>query len=79
MDRSVKIPGTTPCGAIALAAIAAEARALKAKDHDATWSHLIRVIFKIDTPEGKVAFVASWVALTAWFLPHILKGKTVHE
>jgi hypothetical protein len=33
-----------------------------------------RPAFHLDTRVGKVAAVASWSALTAWFLPHYING-----
>lgn len=49
-----------------------EAAALRSRKHDQTLSHATRAFFHTTTPSGQVAFVAGWVALTAWFLPHIL-------
>lgn len=36
-------------------------------------SECVRVFFRPETRLGKFAFVASWAALSGWFLPHILK------
>ena len=56
---------------IALGA-AVEAVALKGSKREHTLSHATRLFFRTTTPAGRVAFVAGWISLTAWFLPHIL-------
>lgn len=65
---------TGPATWAALVALGAalEAAALKRRKHDATLSHATRAFFRTATPAGQVSFVAGWIALTAWFLPHIL-------
>lgn len=45
--------------------------------HDgSTLSEVTRTIYRVDRPAGRCAFVASWAALTGWFVPHILFPKT---
>lgn len=39
-----------------------------------TLSEVTRSIFAVHTPAGRVVFVGSWLTLTAWVLPHILKA-----
>jgi hypothetical protein len=70
----VKRYRTGPATWAALIALGAtlEAAALKARKHDATLSHATRSFFHTSSPAGRVSFVAGWVSLTAWFLPHIL-------
>ena len=36
-------------------------------------SECVRAGLHTETPAGKVAFVAGWTALSAWFIPHILR------
>jgi hypothetical protein len=44
------------------------------KRHDgSTLSEATRYIYRIETPLGRFAFVASWLALTGWLVPHICK------
>jgi hypothetical protein len=31
------------------------------------------LIYRTDTPLGRCAFVASWLALSTWLVPHICK------
>lgn len=57
-----------------IGAVYAEWRALNKGRQEATLSAATRAVFRTDTALGRVAFVASWAALTAWFLPHITKG-----
>ena len=43
--------------------------------HDgSTLSEATRWAFCTQHPLGRVAFVAAWAALTAWFVPHILRN-----
>ena len=45
--------------------------------HDgSTLSEVARHVYRTDTPAGRVAFVASWCALSAWLIPHICRHKT---
>lgn len=39
--------------------------------HGGTLSETGRWLFRTDTKPGKVVWVASWAALSAWLLPHI--------
>jgi hypothetical protein len=39
----------------------------------ATLSECTRLIYRTDTPLGRCAFVASWLALSTWLVPHICK------
>ena len=40
---------------------------------NSTLSECTRLAYRTDTQVGRVAFVASWLALSGWLLPHILK------
>lgn len=47
------------------------------KRHDgSTLSEATRYIYRVETPLGRCAFVASWIALSSWLVPHILKRST---
>lgn len=35
-------------------------------------SEVIRDVYRVQTPEGKVAFLSSWALLSVWFVPHIV-------
>lgn len=37
-------------------------------------SECVRLIYRPETALGRCAFIGSWLALTAWFLPHIING-----
>lgn len=65
---------TGPATWAALIALGAglEAAALKGRKHDYTLSHATRLFFRTTTPAGQVSFVAGWIALSAWFVTHIL-------
>lgn len=42
--------------------------------HDgSTLSECTRLVYRTDTPLGRCAFVASWLALSGWVVPHICK------
>ena len=43
-------------------------------DHS-TASCAVRHTFRTDTPAGRVLLFAGWSALTAWFLPHLLRHE----
>jgi hypothetical protein len=47
---------------------------LDTKHNGSTLSEVGRHLFRTDTRAGRIAFVASWLALSAWLLPHILRG-----
>lgn len=47
--------------------------ALDKRQDGSTLSEATRYVYRTNTPLGRWAFVASWVALSAWFVPHILK------
>lgn len=49
---------------------------LDRRDTDSTLSAATRYIYRTETPLGRCAFVASWLGLSAWFVPHILKRGT---
>lgn len=50
--------------------------ALLDRRHDgSTLSECTRYLYRTHTPLGRCAFVASWLALSAWFVPHILKAE----
>jgi hypothetical protein len=55
-------------------ALAWELRTVFNKKLGDTLSERLRVWFRTNTTGGKVVFVASWLALTAWFVPHIIFG-----
>lgn len=45
-------------------------------DHDDdSLSEVIRSAFRTDTPAGRFALVGVWSGLTAWLLPHLLRGS----
>lgn len=48
--------------------------ALDRRHDGSTLSEVTRMVYRTDTRFGRCAFVASWVGLSAWFLPHILKA-----
>lgn len=62
----------TWAGLVAVGAVV-EAIALRNQRMDSTLSHATRSLFATHTPAGKVAFVAGWAALSAWFVPHIVR------
>jgi hypothetical protein len=68
--RPVQGPATW-AALIALGA-ALEAAALRGKKQEHTLSHATRLFFRTTTPAGRVSFVSAWVALSAWFVSHIL-------
>jgi hypothetical protein len=44
------------------------------KRHDgSTLSEATRYIYRTETRFGRCAFVASWLGLSAWLVPHIIK------
>jgi hypothetical protein len=47
--------------------------ALDRRHDGSTLSECTRLIYRTDTPLGRCAFVASWLALSGWLLPHICK------
>jgi hypothetical protein len=51
--------------------VVADVRAAQRRD-DSTLSCVTRQTFKVHTPTGRLLFVGGWIALSAWFLPHIL-------
>lgn len=61
-------------GTILGGALAWELRTVFNKELGDTLSERLRVWFRTNTTGGKVVFVVSWLALTAWFVPHILNG-----
>lgn len=36
-------------------------------------SECIRTTLRTDTPQGQALFVLGWSALSAWFIPHIIR------
>lgn len=38
-----------------------------------TLSQTTRDLYRVQTPVGKVALIASWSGLTVWLIPHLLK------
>lgn len=73
LQRRIAHGPATWAALISLGAVL-EAVALKGRRHEHTLSHATRAFFHTTTPAGKVSFVAGWIALTAWFLPHIING-----
>lgn len=51
-----------------------EAYGVYKADTGLTLSERIRAWFRVSTTTGKAVFVVAWLALTAWFIPHILLG-----
>lgn len=47
--------------------------ALDRRHDGSTLSECTRLIYRTHTPLGRCAFVASWLALSGWLVPHILK------
>jgi hypothetical protein len=41
--------------------------------NDSTLSCQVRRVFRTDHRTGRLAFIASWAALTAWLVPHICR------
>lgn len=39
-----------------------------------TLSERLRAWLRTNTKPGKAIFVIAWLALTAWFIPHIING-----
>lgn len=74
-----EMPGPARWVAVVALAAVIEAVALRNQDKDATLSHFARVVFKTDTPTGKIALVAAWAALTVWLIPHLITGQLVEE
>jgi hypothetical protein len=58
---------------IAIVGIALEAESLQRHD-GATLSETLRAVYHTSTPTGRALFVASWAALTIWFVPHICRA-----
>lgn len=54
---------------------AIEVWALRNSRREATLSYATRQAFRTHTKLGRLAFAACWVALTAWFLPHVVDPK----
>jgi len=46
------------------------------KHNGSTLSEVTRALYHTEHPLGRAAFVASWVGLTVWFVPHICKTVT---
>lgn len=47
---------------------------LNRRQDGSTLSEATRYIYRTETSAlGRCAFVASWAALTTWFVPHVLK------
>lgn len=47
---------------------------LDRRHDDSTLSGVTRSLYRTHTPLGRAAFVASWSAPSAWFVPHICKA-----
>lgn len=73
LQRRIAHGPATWAALISLGAVL-EAVALKGAKREHTLSHATRVFFRTTSPSGRVAFVAGWIALTAYFVPHILNG-----
>lgn len=64
-----------PWAAFVLLGAYLERRALRTRE--AAWyslSAVLRLIFRTDTRPGRALVLLGWAALTAWFLPHIVRG-----
>lgn len=53
--------------------------ALDRRHDGSTLSEVTRLVYRTETPLGRCAFVASWVGLSAWFVPHILRRGAHRE
>lgn len=60
-------------GSLIVVGAVLERRALKIEDSNSTFSEVTRWAFRTHTTEGRVAFLLGWGALTAWYVPHILR------
>lgn len=47
--------------------------ALDRRHDGSTLSEVTRLVYRTDTRPGRCAFIGSWLALSGWFVPHILK------
>jgi hypothetical protein len=43
---------------------------------DSTLSCQVRRLFRTDHKTGRLAFIAAWAGLTAWFVPHVCRSIT---
>lgn len=46
---------------------------LDKRNDGSTLSEATRYIYRTETPFGRAAFVASWLALSTWLIPHICR------
>lgn len=45
------------------------------RKHDhSTLSCQVRRVYRTDHKLGRLAFIASWAGLTAWFVPHVCRS-----
>lgn len=63
---------TAVWGSIVAVGLAAEAYGLYGDVEGDTLSEVTRAVFHTEHVVGKVAFTGGWMALTAWFVPHIV-------
>jgi hypothetical protein len=49
--------------------------ALDSRHDGSTLSEVTRLVYRTDTRFGRCAFVASWLGLTGWLIPHICKQR----
>lgn len=56
-----------------LGSTVAEFRALHYKRSECTLSHATRIVFHTDTRSGKLGFCTAWLALSAWYVPHVIR------
>ena len=47
--------------------------ALDRRHDGSTLSECTRALYRTDTTAGRVRFVASWLTLSSWIVPHICK------
>ena len=74
MESSTERSWSTKGWAVLIAgAILAEFRALHTQRNESTLSHATRTVFRTDCKVGRVAFCASWLALSVWYVPHVIK------
>lgn len=66
----MRAPGLLWAGVLGSAALLDKICDLQADQ--STLSAQTRRAFRTHTPAGRAAFVAAWLGLTAWFVPHIL-------
>ena len=72
----VKKPWVRWAGLIVLGAVF-EHYGLRTPNSHSTLSAVTRTVYRTETRVGRIAFLMSWGALTAWFVPHIVNGRNL--